>query len=200
MRVDIVTVFHNETNYRLQLDLRARIAMHEPDGGYRFIAVDNRTNNRGFARACNLGARHPDADAPVIGFLNPDIEIDGPFIDDATSAVNDQTVIAGCRFDKPAGELRQWGVRDWVCGAAMFVWRPWFEAVGGFDEQFTWSWEETDLIRQAESQGLECRSIGLPIRHASPARNSDEDERYKRTHFERGSLRYFRKWGRPRAL
>lgn len=200
MRADLITVFHNSTNHAQHLELQRLIALHEPDGGYRFIAVDNRYHNRGFARACNVGALHPDADAPIIGFLNPDVAVDGGFIDRAAAAIDNHTVITGCRFDKPDVELRHWGVDDWVCGAAFFVQRRWFAAVGGFDEQFTWAFEETDLIRQAQAQGLACQSIGLPIRHESPSVDSPEDGRYKQVHFQRGSQRFFSKWGHPHAV
>lgn len=195
IHMDLITVFHNETNFAQHEELRVRVSRHEPAGGYRFIAVDNRTNNRGFARACNVAAFHPEVDAPLIGFLNPDIEIDGPFIDAVAATINDRTVITGSRFGKTDQELRHWGLEDWVCGAAMFVQRRWFTAVGGFDEQFVWAWEETDLIRQAEAQGLCCQSKNLPIRHKSPTRDTAADARYKHTHFTKGAQRYYSKWG-----
>jgi GT2 family glycosyltransferase len=194
IRVDLVTVYHNQRHHDLHLELFEAIKQHEPEGGYRFIGVDNRVVNRGFARACNIGALHPDADAPVIGFLNPDVLIHGPFIDSATAAIDNVTVITGCRFGKPAHELQHWGVTDWVCGAAMFVQRRWFTVSGGFDEQFVWAWEETDLIRRAESQGLACRSLRLPILHTSPGTDTETDSRFKLKHFTRGAQRYHSKW------
>jgi GT2 family glycosyltransferase len=194
--IDFVTVFHNETNHAMLETLRARLDAHEPDGGYRFIAVDNRTINRGLARARNLGAFHPDADAPVIGFLNPGVEIEGPFINSVLGVIGEPTVITGCRFGKSDEELEHWGVSDWVCGAALFVQRRWFKDVGGFDEQFVWSWEDTDLIRQAERQGLQCRSIPLPIRHHSPIDDTAQEARYKLSNFNLGAQRYNRKWMR----
>lgn len=197
LSADLVTVYHNEDNYRLHLELLEAIRKHETRS-FRFIGVDNRKTNRGFAAACNLGAFHPQADAPVIGFLNPDVHVTGPFLKQAAAALSGSVVITGCRFGKPQRELDSWGVADWVCGATMFVDRRWFKAAGGFDEQFVWSWEETDLIRQAESQQFQCRSIQLPLTHASPTENSVEDANYKRFHFEQGQKRFNRKWGRRR--
>jgi GT2 family glycosyltransferase len=193
---DLVTVFHNDTNHAQHIELRDAIGRHEPLGGYRFIAVDNRTTNRGFARACNLGALGVGADAPIIGFLNPDLEVHGPFLDKVAATINDRVVIAGERFGKAHHELAFWGVQDWVCGAAFFVQRTWFEAVHGFDEQFEWAWEETDLIRQAQADSRTCRSIPLPVKHGSPDVDSPTDVQYKRTHFQRGSQRFYSKWGR----
>jgi GT2 family glycosyltransferase len=87
-------------------------------------------------------------------------------------------------------------VHDWVCGAAFFVLRSWFAQVEGFDTQFTWSWEETDLIRQAQRQGRRCQSIPLPFQHTSPESDSSKEAAYKNFHFERGAARYHQKWGR----
>lgn len=196
IRADIVTVFHNDHNYELSRQLRAELEKHEPSG-YTFIGVDNRRNNRGFAAGCNLGAFTAGATAPIIGFLNPDVEVFGPFLDQVQNTLIPPVVITGCRFGKSQAELQSWGVADWVCGAVMFVNRAWFAAVKGFDLQFIWTWEETDLIRQAQAQGMRCQSIELPIMHESPAYNSEEDAAYKRHHFSVGAQRFQAKW--PRA-
>jgi GT2 family glycosyltransferase len=197
-RADFVTVFHNERNHAEQQRLRASLLTHEPDGGYTYISVDNRVHNRGFAGGCNAGAFAPGADAPVIGFLNPDALITGPFLAAVERALAN-AVITGCRYGKADRELHIWGVTDWVCGAAMFVRRSWFAGVGGFDTQFVWGWEETDLIRQAQAQGLRCQSIDLPIEHSSPAEDNNTDAAYKRAHFQQGAQRFYRKWSGRRA-
>jgi GT2 family glycosyltransferase len=198
VNIDLVTVYHNETNRQQHLALRDAVAEHEPNGGYRYIGVDNRTCNRGFAAGCNLGAFHPEATAPIIGFLNPDVTVSGPFIATVKASLKPPVVITGCRYGKSAHELDLWGVTDWVCGAAFFVERKWFQAVGGFDVQFVWSWEETDLIRQAQDQGLRCQSIELPIGHQSPTEDEPKDVTYKRYNFDQGQKRFARKWGRRR--
>lgn len=194
IRADLVTVFHNEDNYQLHLELFEAIQANEPAGGYRLIGVDNRRVNRGFAPACNIGAFHPDAQAPVIGFLNPDVRVKGPFLQTAVSTLSGNTVITGCRFGKPDRELKIWGVRNWVCGATLFVTRKWFTSVGGFDTQFVWAWEETDLIRRAEAAGLVCQPCDLPLHHESPPDQSAEDAAFKQRHFERGAQIYRGKW------
>ncbi len=196
LRADFVTVFHNAENYAQHHQLRAALEQHEPGGGYTFIRVDNRVTNRGFAAGCNAGAFLRGADAPIIGFLNPDAHITGPFLDLVEQTLTGRVVITGCRFNKPQHELNDWGVLDWVCGAALFVRRKWFHQVGGFDTQFVWGWEETDLIRRAQAQQLACRSIKLSIEHASPTHNSDTDANYKRYHFSQGAQRYYSKWPR----
>lgn len=210
MFCDIVTVIHNDTNRRLAADLERRLEMWEtlefeefgnPDPikvpNYSFTVVDNSVENRGFAGGCNYGALHPALNSPIIGFLNPDVQVEGPFLDTVAAVMADQhVVITGSSFGKPQHELAIWGVRDWVCGAAFFVRRDWFAARGGFDPQFVWGWEETDLIRQAQQEGRVVRSVALPIYHDSPADNSLEDAAYKNRHFDEGGRRYFQKWGR----
>lgn len=197
MSIDIVTVVHNATNTAQAVDLEKAIAAHE-DNEFQFVVVDNSTENRGFAKACNWGALHPDVRSPIIGFLNPDVVVNGPFIDAVRAALEDpNVVITGCRFGKPARELAIWGVQDWVCGAAFFVKRSFFAPRHGFDEQFVWAWEETDLIRQAEHEGLRVRSIQLPLEHASPSGDSSQDIIYKRRNFELGAQRFEAKWRKP---
>lgn len=197
MRVDIITVFHNETNRAQHLELEKAIEKHHPEGDWRFIALDNTEENRGFAKACNDGVLHSGEGAPIIGFLNPDAKIEGPFMGAVEAALSDDRVaITGCRFGKPDRELKIWGVKQWVCGAAMFVRRDWFERVKGFDLQFVWGWDDTDLCRKAESMNLLVRPIELPISHSSPDVDLPQDARYKQLHFDQGQRRYYSKWGR----
>lgn len=197
MRIDVVTVYHNDTNHDQHLELVRGIEKHHPEGGWRLLAMDNRQENRGFARACNDGAFSPEADSPIIAFLNPDAQIEGPFMGAVEAALADErTAITGCRFNKPDRELRIWGVRQWVCGAAMFVRRDWFERVKGFDLQFEWGWDDTDLCRRAESMNFKVSPIELPISHSSPDVDTPKDARYKQLHFDQGQRRYYSKWGR----
>lgn len=193
--IDIVTVVHNSTNRALAGQLEEQIASIE-DAQWRFILVDNGQINRGFAAGCNWGALHPKAKAPIIGFLNPDVEVKGPFIEQVrTELARPGVVICGNRFGKPKRELQIWGVTDWVCGAVFFVKRDWFTEVGGFDQRYVWSHEETDLCRQAEAAGHRVKSIELPIEHASPTQESPADHAYKRKFFEQGRRQFNRKWG-----
>lgn len=192
--LDIVTVFHSEKNRQQALELEADLAFYA-DVEYSFVAVDNSIENRGFAAACNLGAGY--GAAPFIGFLNPDVVVQGRFMRYIVDVLRDNRnrVIAGERFDKPQRELKIWGCREWVCGAAFFVKRKWFQEVGGFDERFIWSHEETDLIRRAQEQGKEVRAVFLPILHESPTDDSPEDVAYKAKYFEESRRRFNAKWG-----
>ena len=139
--IDIVTVYHRDSNYRLAQVLERTLAETE-DVPHTFIGVDNRKTNRGFAKGCNYGVKR--GDSPIIGFLNPDVVIRGPFLGRILQVFEDpETVITGSDFGKPKREIKTWGCQTWVCGAAFFVRRDWFESRGGFD-QADRDWE-TDL-------------------------------------------------------
>ena len=191
--IDIVTVYHNKINKQQAEDLQTRLAEIEPDCN--FFPHSNEEDNLGFAKACNLKAALGSAE--IIGFLNPDVEILNRFSDTVIDIMkNPKIVITGNRFNKPSRELKIWGVNDWVCGASFFVKRSFFEQVGGFDERFIWSWEETHMIRTAESMGFSVRSHELPIKHSSPEINSLEDSEYKNRYFNLGSKIYYNHWSK----
>lgn len=189
--IDIVSVYHKEDNLYLFEQLVEDIVHYGDD--VEIFGVDNREINRGFAAGCNLGASL--GSSPIIGFINPDCSIEGPFAAKVAQTLEHPKIkITGCRFNKPDFELSVWGCHDWVCGAAFFVKRDFFESLGGFDDAYAWGWEETDFIRQAQEQGFLVRSIDLPILHESPSDDRPEDVTYKRLHFERGARRFRAKW------
>ncbi len=195
--IDIVTVVHNDVNTGQAKLLHDQLIQHHGAEGWNFIVRDNSEDNIGFAAGCNWGALRAEYPRnPYIGFINPDCIVTGPLFRkvERVFATDKKCVITGSKFNKPKVEIRHWGLRDWVCGAAFFVRRDWFEEVEGFDEGYVWSWEETDLIREAESTGKKCKSILLPIQHASPTDDTPGDSEYKRKHFEMGRRRYERKW------
>lgn len=189
--IDIVTVFHNRENYSQSLDLVSALESYEPENFNMFLH-SNAIDNKGFSKACNLAAA--EGSSRIIGFLNPDVAVTGPFVRLIEETIVDDTVIAGSSFGKPRHELDIWGVKSWVCGAAFFVSREWFEKLGGFDERFVWSHEETDMIRTTESLGKRIADIQLPIYHASPTENSQEDSDYKNKYFGLAAQEYYRKW------
>lgn len=196
--VDVVVVVHNEWNKKEAARLRAEL-VDLADLPFSIVTVDNSVNNRGFAAACNLGAAalRKNGVRPVLAFINPDAMVMGPFMQyvEKTFAADPDVVITGSRFGKPDYELATWGVKNWVCGAAFFVRRDWFDQVGGFDQRFVWSFEETDLCRLAESQGRKVKSIEIPILHSSPTKEPHADTMYKQKWIQEGWLRYQKKWG-----
>lgn len=194
-KFDIVTVTHDSRNRSQAIDLFDAIGNYG-ELPFEFWPEDNRRNRMTYAAACNAGAAR--GTAPVIGFINPDTLIEGPFMRAVAEVFKTErtTVITGERFGKPDTQVRDWGLFDWVCGAAFFVRREWFDYVKGFDERYIWSWEETDACMAAERSGFVVRSLMLPMRHESPATDNARDLAFKKRGFEVGRNLYERKWPR----
>jgi GT2 family glycosyltransferase len=186
---DIVTVYHTQPAMEDAARLYSEVERH-CSLPFTFITVDNRIDNRGFARGCNVGVSQ--GGHAYIGLLNPDCHVKGDPLQPVVDAFRDPViVITGERFEKQETEVRAWGCTDWVCGAAFFVRRSFWERVGGFDERYVWAWEETDMIRRAEQMGYRAKSIRLPVEHSSPRDDSEGTSAYKNHWFEHGA-RVFR--------
>lgn len=191
--IDIVTVYHNDKNELDARKLLRDLMAIEPEN-FKFYAHSNKDNNLGFSKGCNIGASKGSSE--IIGFLNPDVIVHAPFIKEVEDLLtkNKDIKITGCRFNKPAFELKIWGVKEWVCGATFFVKRDWFEKMGGFDERYEWSHEETDFILATEKQGGITKPLNLPLEHASPSDDNEKDRVYKETKFEEAREAYKKKW------
>ncbi len=184
---DIVIVTFGPKHVAMAAALRETLES-DPSVG-KVIVIDNSVENRGFARACNLGALQATAD--VIGFINPDAIVSGTLeAVEACFAEHPKVMVTGCRFGKTDFMLDLWSVNAWICGAAFFVRRAWFEQLGRFDEAFRFGYEETDFIRRTELAGLEVKDISLPIQHESPADDSVEVMVWKVFYMTRGWEHY----------
>jgi hypothetical protein len=192
---DVVVVYHSETNYQQHLVVVDRLRQHA-EGPYNLYVHDNSQDNIGFGPACNIEVAK--GHYPFIALLNPDCWVEGPFFGIVLDVFADPRIkITGGNFNKNPVEIKDWGCKDWVCGAAMFVRRDWWNEMGGFDPQFVWSHEETDLIRRSETAGGVVKSLGpeeLPILHSSPAIESPEDSAYKQYWMGEGARRFHEKW------
>lgn len=190
--IDLVTVTYDTRSVAALAVLQAALQRYA-DAPYTLTVMDNAKENRGFSKACNLGMLHKHG--KIIGFLNPDTQIHGAFLKEVEAAFRaPRVVIAGNRFQMPDGHLALWGLQHWVCGAAMFVRRAWFEQAGGFDEAYSFGYEETDLCRRAESHGLEVKELDLPLAHVSPSDDPPNVREYKEEWLQRGWEIYQRKW------
>lgn len=193
--IDIVTIVHNDKNKQFAKKLEQTLELHEKDN-YRLIVRDNSKDNVGFARGCNIGAK--EATTNILGFLNPDVVVDGKFINKVEAQFREEALaITGCTFRNRSERYNHIGLRQWVCGAALFVRREWFESVGGFHEGYIWSWEETDLCRQAQDQRKVVRAIELPLTHdrRHVQGDSEEDKKYKHDGLKAGKKLYYERWG-----
>jgi N-acetylglucosaminyl-diphospho-decaprenol L-rhamnosyltransferase len=192
--IDIVTVVYDSKTADLA-QAQAPLLRRDPCIG-KIILVDNRPENRGFAKACNLGAL--EATAEIIGFLNPDTVINGTLeAVERCFAANPKTMVTGERFGKTDEILDVWCIENggWVCGAAFFVRAEWWRRLHGFDEIFTFGFEETDFCRRTQLAGFDVTPIHLPIDHHSPEDDSTEVRVYKTYYLNRGWALYREKHG-----
>lgn len=156
------------------------------------------STNLGFAGGCNLGASK--ASGEILGFLNSDARAHPGWVRAAVEVFRaDRTVAAvaskvldwsGTRIDYVDGGLTWYGMgykphvgepdmgehdtaRDVLfgTGAALFVRKPVFDRVGGFDERFFMFCEDVDLGWRLNLRGYrvryEPRSIAYHRHHAS---------------------------------
>lgn len=190
MTVDFVIVSHESTKDVGRLLLQLALTFPHP---HTMTVIDNSRANRGFSVAANLGARQETGE--IVAFLNPDIILcDGWATETlAAFAADPKLVIAGPRLDDGFSwprPLKGVGLKNYVCGAAFFVRRDFFESCGGFDERFFWSSEEVDLCRQAEERGLRVEAVGEPrVKHLW------HDAPFKGRETARAIKAYREKWG-----
>ena len=147
---------------------------------YPSVRVVRNETNRGYAAACNLGAR--DASAPFVLFLNNDATIAPGDLDTLLGAARIekdtavwQPVTNGIdgRLESTGDAFTWWGVfrhLDAVpdvpsaevfatVGAAMLVRRATFEALGGFEDSYFAYNEETDLCWRVRLAGHNVRVV-----------------------------------------
>ncbi len=179
--------------------------------------------NRGFGVACNQGAAV--AGTEFLLFLNPDAELQGDTLDQLVaamarypkaSAMNPRITEAdGSPYFKRRSNLmpksetmaRGWPAADCevtvLSGAALFVRRRDFEAVGGFDRAIFLYHEDDDLSRRLRA---DCGPImfirGAAVRHLGGRSSvrSVEVAAFKAWHMGRSRVYAARKHGRPYAF
>ncbi|MEQ9814016.1 MAG: glycosyltransferase family 2 protein [Azospirillaceae bacterium] len=153
---------------------------------YRRLRLDAHT---GFSAACNRGATQAPADFYL--FLNNDVLLarDALSAMIAAMAADPGLGICGSRLMFPDGTIQHAGVlmagppggpyhvgrrqppravsvsrTDFqaVTGACALVRRETFEALGGFDETFTFGYEDVDLCLRARQAGWRVRCVQAP--------------------------------------
>ncbi|HXP93265.1 MAG TPA: glycosyltransferase [Candidatus Binatia bacterium] len=161
--------------------------------------------NRGFAAACNAGARASAGEA--ILFLNNDAFAKPGALRALLDALGDETVgVVGARLLYGDGTLQHAGMavlpdgrwwhlhkhlegdlpdalitRDYaaVTGAVMVVRRSVFDALGGFDERFRNGYEDVDLCLRTWQLGMrvryEPRASFAHLEGSTPGRGDHED-------------------------
>lgn len=153
------------------------------------IKIINNPENRGYAQACNFGAK--EASGEILFFLNADTEFTTSAVDDIVQKLSDSMIgIVAPKLILPNGENQPWSVGyeitlwdiirnnlgltrsrklwqaiettdvDWVSGAAFAVSKKTFNECAGFDEKFFMYFEDVDLCKRIRK--LNKKIILLP--------------------------------------
>jgi len=133
--------------------------------GRLYTTVILNDENVGFATACNQGAAAGTAE--VVGFLNPDIILpDGWFYHIASAFGDPRVALAAPQLVDSRGARQPGLSRHWATAACLFLRRSAFDALGGFDENYFFGWEDIDLVRRAYMEGMVFRSVPeAEVRH-----------------------------------
>ncbi|HSW98139.1 MAG TPA: glycosyltransferase family 2 protein [Candidatus Saccharimonadales bacterium] len=139
--------------------------------------------NYGFAKGCNIGAKH--ASARLLLFLNSDTQIEDKGLDGMVEFLekNEKVGILGGKLSNPDGSAQlyagtfytlsivllmligaeRFGLSrfspshisqvDWVSGGSMMVQKNMFDELGGFDETFFMYLEDMELCYRAFKKG-----------------------------------------------
>ena len=116
-------------------------------------------------------------------FLNDDVKIGDNFIEDLLKPFSDPLVaMVGAK----CSEL-SWGIN----GAVMCVRREIFEKLGGFDENYVFTWEDRDLCENARHRGYKIAISGAKAEHKG--KRSVRGPYYDK-YFKEGEKYYHQKW------
>ena len=152
------------------------------------VIIDNTNNNRGFAKAVNIGIKKAlKMGAEKIILINPDIEITKKDITDL--ATNNADIIGPVLLSNGVydyGGKVNWVIGrtahlkgdpflekgspseiDYVSGACMIIKKEVFERIGFFDERFFMYFEDADFCLRAKQAGFKITiNPKIIIKHA----------------------------------
>jgi GT2 family glycosyltransferase len=86
---------------------------------------------------------------------------------------------------------------DWIVGAALFMRREVWQAVGPIDEDFFMYFEETDWCRRCVQAGWEIHYVPQAQVIHYEGQSSQQVAAARTVRFQRSKIRYARKWLGP---
>ncbi|NTV91345.1 MAG: glycosyltransferase family 2 protein [Clostridiales bacterium] len=168
------------------------------------VRVITNSDNLGFARACNQGARVARGD--ILLFLNNDTVPRQGWLDELVAAIdNDEADICGARLIYPDGHCQHAGIAfderglgyhifagfrgdsapvierrlmQAVTGACMAIKKCLFHELEGFDEGFRNGFEDVDLCLRAGERGKRILFIpeSVVVHHSEQSRGRKDNE------------------------
>jgi GT2 family glycosyltransferase len=162
--------------------------------GERLIVLKNETN-LGFSVACNQGAVR--ANGSILLFLNNDILIKGDYLTPLVMALADNPhSLAGpqlANFDT-GWNVFAGKIINYLIGWCLAMTKEIFEALGGFDEQFSPAYyEDVDLCYNALQDGYGLQQVWVPLQHLGE--QSGDQLEGKREITEANRIKFAKKWG-----
>lgn len=164
-------------------------------------ALVRNTENQGFAKACNAGAKC--ARSEILCFLNVDTEVQPGWLEPLVAALDDTEIaMVGPKIIHPNGSIQTTGIRTWhgtgqaggeeikadlpsrdvdgVTGACMVVRKEVYSSCGGFCDQYWLGYEDVDLCLTVSEAGHRIHYIAESqiIHHES----ATGPERWSKTH------------------
>lgn len=181
---EIVPVLNGpvDREYSLLLALAISRSAHEP--GAPFIRPIAIPINHGFAGGMNIGARSTAGE--IIILLSDDVRIAGDFLTpiEATLRRGSLSIVSKTIVNFPGG-WNQFGdvVVAYPDGSLVAMRKSIWQALGGFDEQFTPAgFEDVDLGYRAAQLGFPLVALpNLPVDHSAPGQSAP----YNKERFDR---------------
>jgi len=162
--------------------------------GDRLIILKNETN-RGFSVACNQGAERAEGD--IFLFLNNDVVIKGDYVTPLEKALADNpNSLVGPQLANFDTGWNVFGDKliSYLIGWCLAIPKPNFEALGGFDEQFSPAYyEDVDLCYNALQNGYELQQVWVPLQHLEEQSSGQFKDKQKIT--EENRAKFAEKWG-----
>lgn len=152
------------------------------------------SDNVGFSAACNQGVKV--ATGEYLLFLNNDVRIYGDYITPLLASLGEKVLVGAELLSHNTG-WNQFGDLppiQYIPGWCLAMSKATFEALGGFDEQYSPAdYEDMDLCYNAVQRGYSLIPLRLPIDHISGQSGVQLPQR--RIITERNRAKFAEKWG-----
>lgn len=161
--------------------------------GGRLVVIHNE-KNLGYSKANNQGVAVARGD--IFVFLNNDIIIQGDYLTPLEEAVTaNPRALVGAQLVSTNTGWNQFGdeIIPYLVGWCFAMSRIVFTDIGGFDERYTFDYEDSDLCKAAVQKGYDLKEVPLPIQHLGNQSGKLLEDRRKIT--EENRVRFAEKWG-----
>lgn len=185
--VDIVVLTRNKS------DVKCLVSNEKHLMSYEIIESDFKKTGKGFASNCNLGAGINKKLGEFILFLNDDVIINDQnnFLKDIIEPFKDKKVgMVGANCSQTS-----FGIN----GAVMCIRRELFEALGGFDENYFFMWEDNDMCINMTKRGYKIAISKANVSHNGKDSVNTQSE-FWRKYYYLGKSYFEKKWNDDKRI